>query len=91
MDDVFLIGSFVEAIAGHDAGKKYVIINTDTEYVYLVDGKIRTIDRPKKKKKKHTRLLDWQDQDLTEKISRQEIKNEEVKRAIKLLGKQQQL
>jgi ribosomal protein L14E/L6E/L27E len=85
MDDSLLIGSFVKSIAGHDAGQNYVIFQTDTEYVYLVDGKIRTVDRPKKKKKKHIKMLDRNDPGLAEKISSHSIRNEEIKRAIKLL------
>ena len=42
------VGSFAEAIAGHDSGKWYVIFRIENEYVYLVDGRIRTLDRPKK-------------------------------------------
>lgn len=44
-------------MAGHDAGKVYVIVRADGEYVYLADGRIRTLDRLKKKKKKHIQLI----------------------------------
>lgn len=44
-----LIGGFVRSKAGRDAGKCYVIIDTSNEYVYLVDGKVRTLDNPKEK------------------------------------------
>lgn len=43
--------------AGHDAGEVYVIMDVDEAYVYLVDGRNRTLDRPKKKKKKHVQLI----------------------------------
>ena len=91
MEDSLIIGSFVRSVAGRDTGKIYVILASDTEYVYLVDGKIRTMDRPKKKNKKHVRLLDKRDPNLTEKINGKKIRNEEIKRAIKLLEKEQQL
>ncbi len=84
----FMAGGFAEAKAGHDAGKYYVILQTDHEYVYLVDGRIRTLDRPKKKKKMHVKLLTKYDQTLAYKISDGSVKNEEIKRAIKLLGKE---
>ena len=29
----------------------------DNNYVYLVDGRIRTLDKPKKKKKKHIQII----------------------------------
>lgn len=79
------IGGFVRSVAGHDLGKCYVIFQIDAEYVYLVDGKIRTLDRPKKKKKKHITFLSTFDPDLANKITAGTVKNEEIKRAIKLL------
>ncbi len=85
MMNEFNIGGFVIATAGHDTGKSYVIIQIENEYVYLVDGRIRTLDRPKKKKKMHVKLIDHTDQVLAEKIRNQSVKNEEIKRAIKLL------
>ena len=38
--------------AGHDMGKVYVIMDVDDAYVYLADGRIRTLDKLKKKKQK---------------------------------------
>lgn len=81
----FKIGGFAVSLAGHDAGKYYVIFSMDSEYVYLVDGRIRTLDRPKKKKKLHVKMLTQSDQTLTEKVMNQTVKNEEIKRAVKLL------
>jgi hypothetical protein len=57
----------------------------DSEYVYLVDGRIRTIDHPKKKKKMHVNLKPVSDQTLAEKVISKTVKNEEIKRAIKML------
>lgn len=79
------IGGFVRSMAGHDLGKCYVIFQMDSEYVYLVDGKIRTLGQPKKKKKKHINRLNTFDPDLAAKIATGTVKNEEIKRAIKLL------
>lgn len=81
----FTIGSFAMPKAGHDTGKCYVIIQIEAEYVYLVDGRIRTLDRPKKKKMMHIQILGQSDQDLADKVKNRTVKNEEIKRAIKLL------
>ena len=51
------IGNFAISKSGHDKGHLYVIIKTDDEYVYLVDGKIRTLSNPKKKNKKHIQII----------------------------------
>ena len=50
-------GMLARSIAGHDRGKIYVIIDTDDAYVYLADGRIRTLGKLKKKKKKHIQLI----------------------------------
>ena len=45
-----------KSLAGHDKGKVYLVSGADETYVYLVDGKCRTMDRPKRKKKKHVQI-----------------------------------
>ena len=50
--DRYEIGMLAKSKAGHDAGKVYVIIDVDETYVYLADGRIRTLGHLKKKKKK---------------------------------------
>ena len=51
------VGMLARSKAGHDKGHVYVIFDVDETYVYLVDGVIRTIEKPKKKKKKHVQLI----------------------------------
>jgi ribosomal protein L14E/L6E/L27E len=80
-----LIGCIVRSKAGRDVGKCYVIIDIHNEYVYLVDGNIRTLDNPKKKNRKHIDRIGCVNQSLKEAIDKKYIKNEEIKRAIKLL------
>ena len=53
----FECGMLAKSKAGHDKGHVYVILNADETYVYLVDGIIRTLDKPKKKKKKHIQII----------------------------------
>ena len=48
-----MTGMFAVSKAGHDKGRMYIIMKEEGEYVYLADGKTRTIENPKKKKKKH--------------------------------------
>ncbi|MFT4147158.1 MAG: RNA-binding protein [Mobilitalea sp.] len=85
MINEIIIGCFAKSIAGHDTDNYYVIIQEDSEYVYLVDGRIRTLERPKKKKKKHVSILSEYDQSILNKVKNSSINNEEIKRAIKLL------
>lgn len=55
--DRYKAGMLARSKAGHDTGKVYVIIEVDDTYVYLADGRIRTLERPKKKKKKHVQII----------------------------------
>lgn len=51
------IGMLAKSKAGHDKEHTYVIYNADETYVYLVDGILRRIDNPKKKKWKHIQII----------------------------------
>lgn len=53
----YMAGMLAVSRAGHDTGRIYVIIDVDETYVYLADGSIRTLDRLKKKKKKHIQVI----------------------------------
>ena len=48
------IADIVTSLNGRDKGKSFVVIRKDEQYSYLVDGKGRRLERPKKKKIKHT-------------------------------------
>ena len=84
-----MTGMFAVSKAGHDKGRMYIIMKEEVEYVYLADGKTRTIENPKKKKKKHIQPVKTGiDDALAEKIrSEQTIYNEEIKFAIKIRAK----
>ena len=47
------ISDVVIATAGRDQGKLFYVIGTDPVYLMLANGKDRTLDKPKRKKRKH--------------------------------------
>ena len=49
-------GMIVMSLAGHDRKKYYVIVSKDENFVYLVNGKSRTLENPKKKNRKHVQF-----------------------------------
>ena len=55
--DRYQTGMLAKSKAGHDTGKVYVIMDIDDTYVYLADGRIRTLDKLKRKKKKHVQII----------------------------------
>lgn len=46
-------GAIVKSLAGHDKDEFFVVISTDGEFAFIVDGKNKTLAKPKKKKQKH--------------------------------------
>ncbi len=46
-------GSIVRASAGRDKGGFFVVLDADSEFAYIADGRTRRIERPKKKKLIH--------------------------------------
>lgn len=49
----FKPGCPARSLAGHDKDRYYIILKEDGEYVELADGKFKTTEHPKRKKKKH--------------------------------------
>ena len=48
------IADVVLSTAGRDAGKLFYVLEADDTWLTLVNGKDRTIEKPKRKKRKHT-------------------------------------
>lgn len=47
------IGDVVVSRAGHDRGEAMVILQIEGEYCLVADGKSRSLQKPKKKKRMH--------------------------------------
>ena len=79
------IGGFAVPTAGHDRGKLYMIVGYQEGKYLLADGKLRTLENPRSKQGKHLEFIHAQD-DLREVFSegKRTVRNEEIKRAIKL-------
>ena len=49
------VGDLVVSRAGRDKGRPFVVLRTEEGFVYLVDGDLRRLDKPKKKKRMHVK------------------------------------
>ena len=80
-----MLGMFAVSKAGHDQGQMYVVLKEEGDSVLLADGRLKTIESPKKKNKTHIQLVKTGlDENLVIKIKNQQpINNEEIKAAIK--------
>lgn len=74
-----MIGYLAYSLSGHDKGKIYLIANENKDYVYLTDGDVRTIDRLKKKNKKHIQVI----KKMGRRTDMNSATNEEIKYHIK--------
>ena len=45
------------ALAGHDKGRTYVVLGEDGADVILVDGRKRTLENPKRKRRTHVQRI----------------------------------
>ena len=79
-----MLGQLVRSIAGRDKGRFMIVIDViDENYVYVVDGDLRKIEKPKKKKIKHLQLLNKKADFIAEKLTKKrKISNEEIRKAL---------
>ena len=81
-------GYFAKSKVGHDKGKTYIIIEGTAEtgmdeIVMVVDGEVKLLSKPKKKKTKHLQIVYKMDPVLAGKMTDgQEITDQDIKNAI---------
>ena len=57
MKKYFDRGAVVKAIAGRESEELFIILKVENNFAYLINGKSRPIENPKKKNIKHLFLL----------------------------------
>ena len=62
-------------------------IMSEANLVYLADGKLKPVEKPKRKNRKHIQIIKKLPKEITEVFTQENFRNEEVKRAIKLYRK----
>ncbi len=79
------IGKYACSTAGRDKGKYFVITGVaDDQHVFLVDGHIRRLEKPKKKKLKHVYITEHVAETLMEKMhSRRKMLDSDIRESIK--------
>lgn len=79
-----MIGELATSKAGHDKDRLYMIVGEEGECVYLCDGRLRGVEHPKKKKKKHIQIIHSSAQDTLIQIIKQNLPGErdEINRQI---------
>ena len=86
-----IISDVVVATAGRDQGKLFYVVGTDPVYLMLANGKDRTMDKPKRKKRKHVQKVLRPETRVAGKIaSGDKVLNSELRRDLAFLGREMQ-
>ena len=85
------ISDVVVSRAGRDAGKLYYVISLDGDFLFLVNGKDRTLEKPKKKKRKHASVVLRSQTRVAEKLRcGDKVLNSELRRDLAYLSRELQ-
>jgi ribosomal protein L14E/L6E/L27E len=81
LEQISLLGKVVNSKAGRDMHRDFIVVGIiNSEYVYISDGKLRKIEKPKKKKVKHldfTGIVAEEIRDII--LSEKQVTNSKIK------------
>ena len=85
------IADVVVSIAGRDEGHLFYVLEADDSYLMLADGKGRTIEKPKRKKRKHTKKVLRSETRVAAKLRNgDKVLNSELRRDLAYLSRELQ-
>ena len=86
-----LISDVVITTAGRDAGEWFYVVDADSAFLFLANGKDRTLEKPKRKKRKHVQKVLRSETRVAEKIrSGDKVLNGELRRDLAFHARQMQ-
>ena len=86
-----IISDVVTSTAGRDEGKLFYVIDCDEVFLKLANGKDRTLEKPKLKKRKHARLVLRSETRVAEKLRRgDKVLNSELRRDLAFHAREMQ-
>ena len=85
------ISDVVLSTAGRDQGQLFYCVATDDQFVWLADGKGRTLDKPKRKKRKHVQKVLRSETRVAEKLRNgDKVLNSELRKDLAFFGRAMQ-
>ena len=85
------ISDVVVSTAGRDTGKWFYVIAEEQNFLFLANGKDRTLDKPKRKKRKHVQKVLRSETRVAEKLRRgDKVLNGELRRDLAFHASQMQ-
>ena len=74
--------NIVKSTAGRDKGELFFVLATEGDFLLLADGRLRPVERPKRKRRKHVVLRRADGGELSRRIrSNESITNSELRKA----------
>ena len=85
------VSDVVISTAGRDQGKLFYVIGTDPVYLTLANGKDRTLEKPKRKKRRHIQKVLRSETRVAEKLRLgDKVLNSELRRDLAFHAKEMQ-
>ena len=73
----------VRSLAGRDKERLFIVLETDDKFALLADGKIRRLEKPKRKKIKHLSFAGTSESIAAKKLRQdKKVTNNEIRRAL---------
>lgn len=89
MDNEFSVGDIVKSLSGHDKNRLFVVTGIDKNgYLAIIDGRYRTMDKPKRKNPKHL-IKVGHDDEIIKKVNSSLSTNTEIYKMIKVYLKKE--
>ncbi|MDR1705816.1 MAG: KOW domain-containing RNA-binding protein [Clostridiales bacterium] len=83
------VGQVVFSKCGRDKGLPFIILQLEGEYAFLVDGRLRRLDNPKKKKLRHLQPVKHIDDNVKNSIDEgRHIEDADFKKALEPFKKE---
>ena len=83
------ISDVVVSTAGRDHGEWFYVVNEDPIYLFLANGKDRTLDKPKRKKRKHVQKVLRSETRVADKLRQgDKVLNGELRRDLAFLARE---
>ena len=87
----FMISDLVVSTAGRDRGSLFYCVGSDQRYVMLVNGKDRTLDKPKRKSRRHVQKVLRSETRVAEKLrAGDKVLNSELRKDLAFIAKEMQ-
>ena len=87
----FIVSDVVLSTTGRDKGKIFFVIGIEGDMLLLVNGKDRTLDKPKRKKQKHVQKVLRIETRVAAKLqSGDKVLNSELRKELAFLGRELQ-